>query len=349
MKVLMLGPGRKVKGGISSVVNNYYEAGIDKLVNLKYLSTMLDGSIVLKLFTAFAAYVKFFFTIHKYDLIHVHMASRASFYRKSGFIHISKKLNKKIVIHMHGGGFEKFYKSECSKKKQAYIQKTLNHADRIIVLSKSWEKFFKEIVKESGKLLVFYNTVPVNQVEKNYNNVELLFLGSICKEKGIYDVLEVLPDIIKKYQTVKFYIGGDGEKDKLTTTIQQMKLQDNVKYLGWITGKEKERYLQHSTIYLLPSYFEGLPISLLEAMSFKCAVIATNVGGIPEVINHKDNGLLFFPGDKVKLKEYLLMLVENSELRKSIAEAGYINVYSKYNSDQAINTLKNLYDQVLSN
>ena len=148
-KVLMVGPGRDVMGGISTVVNSYYELGLNKEVELRYVSSMEDGSKLKKLLVAFNSYMEFSRHIKEYDIVHVHMAAQASFTRKSIFIKKAKKAGKKIIIHQHSADFDDFYFRQSDAKKRKQIKKTFEMADIIIVLSEEWAKFFGENICDS--------------------------------------------------------------------------------------------------------------------------------------------------------------------------------------------------------
>ena len=148
-KVLMVGPGRDVMGGISTVVNSYYELGLNKEVELRYVSSMEDGSKLKKLLVAFNSYMEFSRHIKEYDIVHVHMAAQASFTRKSIFIKKAKKAGKKIIIHQHSADFDDFYFRQSDAKKRKQIKKTFAMADIIIVLSEEWAKFFGENICDS--------------------------------------------------------------------------------------------------------------------------------------------------------------------------------------------------------
>ena len=112
LKVLMIGPDRSVHGGISGVVNNYYKAGLDKKVDLQYIGTMVEGSKLRKLMQAALAYVRFLSALPGAAIVHVNVASDASYVRKSLFIRTAHLFSKKIVIHQHGGDFQTFYEKE---------------------------------------------------------------------------------------------------------------------------------------------------------------------------------------------------------------------------------------------
>ena len=142
MKVVMLGADRSVKGGVSAVVNNLYEAGLDQRIDLTYIGTMVDGSTAAKLLKGVQALLQFVTVLPKADIVHLNMAADASCYRKLIFMQIALWFHKKVVIHEHGGDFQGFYYKRCSSKRQAYIKKMLNRADLFLVLTDVWKDFF---------------------------------------------------------------------------------------------------------------------------------------------------------------------------------------------------------------
>ena len=121
-KVLMVGPGRDVMGGISTVVNSYYELGLEKKVELRYISSMEDGNKIKKMIVACSSYVSFLRHVNEYDIVHIHMAAQASFTRKSFFVRKAKKEGKKIIIHQHSADFDDFYFKQSDRKKQNQIK-----------------------------------------------------------------------------------------------------------------------------------------------------------------------------------------------------------------------------------
>jgi len=120
------------------VVNNYYAAGLDQKIELKYIGTMIEGSKVRKLWRAMKAYMQFLVQLSGYDIVHVNMASDASYVRKSFFIKAAKRARKKIVIHQHGGDFEGYYGqlSEKGKKRvKEILSMGLTYANRAFLFS----------------------------------------------------------------------------------------------------------------------------------------------------------------------------------------------------------------------
>jgi glycosyltransferase involved in cell wall biosynthesis len=210
----------------------------------------------------------------------------------------------KIIYHIHGGGFKSFYKKY---NKQNIIKKTINKVDILISLSDNWRYFFSSIMDEK-KIYVINNMIDKPDFTKHYpqnrGTIHFLFLGKIVERKGIFDLLKVIKEN-KKYLNNKFllHVGGDGEADKLIKFVTENGLQDLVKFEGWVSGEKKKKLLAICDVYVLPSYIEGLPVSILEAMSYGMPVISTMVGGIPEVVLNNENGFLIEPGNKQQILE----------------------------------------------
>lgn len=341
-KVLMVGPSRKVKGGMTTVVNNYYEYGLDSIVNLTYLESCNDGMIFFKFFKEIQGFLKFRKILKNYDVIHLHMASRRSTFRKSKYVRLAKKMGKKIIIHIHGAEYKIFY-SECNTKQKKYVKQTLSMADKIIVLSEEWKDFFKNIVNEN-KIEIIYNSIVIPcDFKKNINQKKILFLGRIGHRKGIYDLIDVVEKLILKYPDIKLYIGGDGETEIIKNIIRARQLDNNVCFLGWISGEKKEQLLKECSYYVLPSYNEGMPMSVLEGMAYKNITISTYVGGIPKVINHNENGILINPGDKEKLFEEFNRLFEDDKLRIKLSCNARKTIEEKFNIIKIIDKLISIY------
>ncbi len=346
LNILMIGPARDVKGGMTSVIDGYYDCGLEKKIELKYVETVNDKNILCKICKVIKGYTEFKKYISECDIVHVHMASRLSTFRKCFYVRKAKKYNKKVIIHIHGAEFKVFYENECSCKKRKYIKDTLYMADKIIVLSEKWKNYFSKLIDRS-KIEVLYNGIKIpSDFEKNLDTQKALFLGRLGKRKGIYDLIDVSKDIIKKYPKFHLYIGGDGEVENIKAIIKKQKLNKNIHYIGWIKNKEKERYLKECSIYILPSYNEGMPMSLIEGMSYKNVSISTNVGGIPEVIENEENGLLIEPGNKEELYNAIDRILANEKLRIKLSKNARKATEEKFNIEKNIKKLLSLYEKL---
>ncbi|MCM1387511.1 MAG: glycosyltransferase family 4 protein [Bacillus sp. (in: Bacteria)] len=344
IKVLMIGPDRSVHGGISGVVNNYYEAGLQHKIDLCYIGTMVEGSKPTKLMKAITAWFRFLSKLPKYDIVHVNMASDASYYRKSVFIRTAHLFRKKIVIHQHGGDFEKFY-ADLDKKGQKSVKKVLSMEDAFLVLAEAWKRLFGEIIGEEN-ITVFPDSIriPARQ-DKRYGVRRILFLGRLCKEKGIDELLTVMPELYKKYPDAHLYLGGIWEDKKLRE--KALSLTQCVTDLGWISGEEKEKYLQECDIFVLPSYFEGQSVAILEAMAYSCGIVASYTGGIPDMITENETGLFARPHDAAALQESLDKLLSDSDLCKRLGENARGKVEAEFSIEDNMKRLLGIYESLM--
>ncbi len=341
-RVLMVGPARSVKGGMTTVVDNYYNYGLDKIVELKYIESCNDSNKISKFFKEIKGWNEFKKELDNFDVVHIHMASRRSTFRKGKYVRLAISRGKKVIIHIHGAEYKLFF-DECNEKQKRYVKETLALADKIIVLSEEWKDYFKNLVDED-KIVVIYNSIVIpEEFEKNLDTNKLLFLGRIGQRKGIYDLIEVIDKLKSMFPNIKLYVGGDGEVEKLKQLIQEKNLGKNVEYIGWTSGEKKEKILKECSFYILPSYNEGMPMSVLEGMAYKNIVISTNVGGIPKVIEINKNGILIEPGDKEKLEEELIRLLKNKDLRMKLSKEARKTVELKFNIENNIKTLVKLY------
>ncbi len=342
MRVVMIGAHRNVHGGVSAVVNNYYKAGLDKKVELHYIGTMVDGSKPRKLFQAVKAYLWFWWTLPRMDILHVNMAADASFYRKRIFIQTAAFFRKKILIHEHGGDFRTFYYEKSDAKSQTKIRKTLNQADIFVVLSRQWADFFTPLV-EAEKIVVLENAVPIpTQGKQDFANRNLLFLGRLCKEKGIEELLTVLPEVAAQFPDVKLYLGGvwaDGELEKKAGQLGAL-----AEAPGWLNEAEKQQYMEKCSIFVLPTYFEGQPVSLLEAMAEGMAILTTAVGGIPQMLENEANALLIQPKSQADLAEGLKRLLGDEELRRKLGQAARKRAIEQYDIVKNVENLCEIYN-----
>ena len=347
MKVLMIGAGRDVRGGVSSVVNSYYDAGLDKLCELTYLPTMEDGSKLKKLFVAVWARLCFEQLIKKNDILHVHMSADNSFYRKALFIRKAYKEKKKIIIHMHGSTFDLFYLERCNEAQKSQVREIFAMADAVIALSQDWKEFLEKYICPADKIHVIYNAVKLPPAyEKDYSSQDMLFLGNLGKRKGTYDLIEVLPDILKAFPDAHMYFGGDGEQEQAKALCREKGISDRVSFLGWVRGKEKEELLKKCSIYVLPTYHEGMPMSILEAMSYGMAVVSTYAGGIPHIIKNGENGLLCEAGDTAALQKLLEELLEQRDRREQFGRDAREKIAQEFDIQITIEKLIQIYKRL---
>lgn len=344
----MIGPARSVHGGVSAVVNNLYEAGLDKKVELTYLATMVDGSKLRKLMQAIVAYIKFLFMLPFAEILHVNMAADASYYRKKLFIDTAALLRKKIVIHEHGGDFQGFYYEQSNQRQQENIRKTLEKAHVFLVLSDTWKQFFANLINED-KIRVLQNGVAVPGEEKvDYSSHKVVFLGRLCKEKGIEELLDAVPGILREIPDFQLVLGGIWEKGNEELEEKAEKLAGSVFCPGWISAKERMQMFKECSLFVLPTWFEGQPISLLEAMAAGMCVVASKVGGIPQIMGQDmTTGVYLRHKDSGDITNKLILLLRDEQLRRSLGESARKRIREKYDICQKADELAGYYEKLM--
>lgn len=342
----MVGPDRSVHGGISGVVNNYYDAGLDKKIELCYIGTMVEGSKAKKLLKAAGALLQFAVKLPGYEIVHVNVASDSSYYRKTFFIRLAKLFHKKIVLHQHGGDFQTFYGKELSDKGRESVKKILSMGDAFLVLAPVWKEFFGTII-EKEKITVLPNAIqiPEEVKEKEYGCHKILFLGRICKTKGIEELLTIMPVLKEKYPDCMLYLGGIWEEPELKELAEQHK--ECVTYIGWLAGEEKKKYLEMCDIFVLPSYFEGQPVSVLEAMAYSLGIAASDIEGISQMVQDGETGVLFPPKDEQALQNGLERLLSDTSFCKMQGAAAREKAIKEFSIEKNIEQLLAIYQKVL--
>ena len=332
---------RVVRGGVAAVENVYstfYQP-------FNHVTTTVTNGQVKKLLVLCKAILQFLYWMlfhPEIKIVHVQGSVGASFWRKAIFIYIAKSFHKKVVWHMHAGRFAVFYQQH-----RYAVRKVVDKSDVIIALSEYWKEYFKNEFP-TKRVEIIKNVISAPVVHKQQTGYfTLLFLGLLGKNKGIYDLLECIRDHKVEFQgKLKLYIGGNGEIEHVKQLIKEYGIADIVIFEGWVSGDKKIELLNKSDAYILPSYKEGLPISILEAMSYGMPIISTPVGGIPEIVSNGENGYLVEPGNKEDIYKAIMSLLNDADLRNRMGRISLSRV-GEHLPEYVEKQLETLYDSLL--
>lgn len=345
-QVIMVGVKRDTPGGMAAVINSYYQY-IDKL---QYITSWKLASMPVKAWYALSSIVQFTLALlfnRNIKIVHIQGAANASFSRKAVFVNIARFFGKKVIMHQHACDFVEYYDNH---KDKAWITRTINNCDRLIVLSQWWKEYFTSIGVAAEKIVILNNIVTPPQQPVNRNTdgkIRLLFLGEIGKRKGIYDLLTAIANEREFFaQHIELRIGGNLEEEKLQAFIRDHNLSDFVTFMGWVSGDKKRECLEWAHIYILPSYNEGLPIGILEAMSYRMPIISTPVGGIPEVVKQHYNGILVQPGNHRDISNALHYFIANPQHIAQYGEVSY-TMAQPYFPESVMGSLCKVYSDLL--
>ncbi|MHC1724382.1 MAG: glycosyltransferase family 4 protein [Aminipila sp.] len=347
----MIGNHSSVKGGITSVISqllnyDWKTEGVD----MKFIPTYIETNAVKKLVYFGISYITIFafILIYNPDVLHIHMSYKGSFHRKYMIHKLCKAFGKRDAIHLHGSEFKKFY-DEANNKKKSKIRKLLRECDIMIVLGKEWNKTIKEIEPKT-KTIVSFNTVKIPSQTVQWNNecTTVLFLGVLIKRKGVSDLLNAIHLLENEgffnNRKYNFIIAGSGpEEQNLKLECHKLNLDELVTFSGWVDGNTKEKLIKESQLLVLPSYNEGLPIAVLEALSYGMPVISTKVGSINEAVQDDFNGYLVMPGNIKELANTLKLSTDTRNKWEKLSTNSRKQAEDKFDEIKYFDKILNIY------
>jgi len=346
--VLMLGTSFETMGGVASVVRLLGESRLFKECGVIYLTTHRDGSRWQKLLTALSAWLRFVAHLFggRLRLLHVHMSSDSSFWRTSCFMVPAVMTGTPFIIHMHGAAFVGFNANLPGVGKR-FVRWIFQRSALLIALSPEWKRRL-QLISGHDRIEVVANPVaiPSERSSAFRKPRTLLFLGNIGRRKGCYVLLEAMVAVQSTHPDVRLLCGGDGDHETFLRDAAQRGVARNIQLLGWVKPPAKRRLLARSTVFVLPSYAEGLPMALLEAMAAGMAIVATPVGGIPDAVRDGVDGLLVPAGDAAALASAISRLLSDAELREGLGASARARAVELFGIDQAVDRIERIYRQV---
>jgi glycosyltransferase involved in cell wall biosynthesis len=344
----MVGTHPLTQGGIATVVRGYIDAGLFDRFDCTYIATHRDGNALAKLATALKSWMQVLMALAsgKAPLFHIHLSSRASFWRKSVICATVLLARRPYVLHLHGSEFMRFYDEECGPLAKRVVRFVFRHAAVVLALSDQWRDNIRRIC-DTAVVEVLPNAVPLQAaVASGVANEEqqtVLILGRLGHRKGTFDLVNAFSRVAAQARGARLVCAGDGAVKETIELAAKLGIGSRVECPGWLSAEQAGRLLSGATLFVLPSYAEGLPMALLEAMSWGLAVISSPVGGIPQVIRHGENGLLVSPGDVDALTRALAWLLGDEPARARLGAAARATIEQTYSVTSAIERLGTLY------
>lgn len=251
------------------------------------------------------------------SIVHFNTASRGSTYRNIIFSLAVRILRVPYVIHLHGGGYPGFIKTISFWQKRLVLD-YFKHAKVIIALTPSWSKFLSEQLNvDNRKISVIPNGTadPGAALKSTVHKSPVptfVYAGRLTKAKGVPELVSAF-NALPENLNAELILVGAGADESVTAAIAES--SRNITQLGWCTNAETLAAMAKAWAVILPSHFENMPLTVLESMSVSTAVIASHVGGIPEMIRDNIDGILVPPGD---IPELTRSMVELCDLEKAI-------------------------------
>lgn len=304
------------------------------------------------------AYRQFARLIRNCDLVHAHGHVYMSSYL-AGIL--AKKYNKPFIVTQHNTWID--YKSWLNIME--YIndliigKSVLKRADRILTVSKETMKYVLRLGADKTKTSVMYNGVDTNyfcnskKAESREKlglpkNRKLIFsVRRLVYKNGLDTLIESAALVAREYQDVLFVVTGKGpSKQLIEDRIKELDIKNNIKLTGFVPDELLPLYYNSADYFVLPSASgEGLPLVLFEAMACGLPVVATAVGGTPEIINNLRNGVLVPPMNPEAMAEALLKLLEKVELGICIGEEAKRSIRNRFTWEENVRRLAEVYGE----
>ena len=335
--ILFIGTSRKTKGGITSVLKSYEKMSFWNSLNCFWIETHIDSSIFKKIIYFLKSIILYFKKIKNCKIVHIHLSWYVSVIRKLPFILLSSLFKKKIIIHIHAS-----YETTIGKFPLLY-NLIMNIADEVILIYPS----FKTEKKFEKKVNYIFN--PFNHAFSNNSSSReniIVFSGTVVKDKGVFDLIQSFSMLLPKYNNWKLYIVGSGELEDCKKLIKSKKIENNVMLLGWIKNDRLIQILKKSKVFCLPSYTEGFPMSIIEAIHSGLTVVSTSVGGIGDIIKNEKSGFISKPGNTTQLYKNLEMAINHKNL-DTISNNAYKMVQKLTDPKKIESQIINLYNKYI--
>jgi glycosyltransferase involved in cell wall biosynthesis len=351
-KILVIGTLPPPAGGMETIMEQMTHLKVEHYTIIPFnvaKNKLIKSNIIFNSINFMYRCIKLFITIliKKPSLIHIHTTVERDFWQKAIFFKIAQVLKIKTILHLHGGAFPKFYQTSNNKKT---IINILQSANGLIVLTNRWKEFYQQI-KANKNIHVINNAIDLKSLKKYYKykqkskQLKLLFVGRISKPKGIYELLEAIKMLKKENIHLNIMGAFNNNEMEIKKLCQKYSIEDKVTFLGVIQGNDRFKHFANSDIFILPSHWEGLPFSILEAMAFGMPIIATKVGAIPELIK-KDNGILIPIKNSSEIHKKILFFIKRPKIIKTISKRNK-QTMKQYDILNFQNRLIKVYDDTI--
>lgn len=353
----MIGP--TGQGGIYMVMQLYLAHGLANTV--RFLPSCTTGSLV-GMLTSFARfwlrYTWCLATQPGIRLVHIHASVYGSFIRKSLILLWARCWGRKVLFHMHSSDFN-VYVEQAPAWWRWLVRYVLNHADAVLALSQRWQADISSVCDNPNVWTLYnpavvgntFSTKPTDDASSVLADApcQLIFTGRLGARKGVYDLLEAMTQL--PAGLVHLHLYGDGDLDAVRAQIAQKQqptqLESCITLHGWADATTIAEAYRRADLFVLASYHEGLPMSILEAMAHGLPVISTPVGGIPEAVEDGVSGILVPPGNVQALAQAILQLARHGDLRMQYGLAGYERARSVFAIEKILVQLQDYYQRLL--
>jgi glycosyltransferase involved in cell wall biosynthesis len=286
----------------------------------------------------------------KPEYVFVFTGGGASFIEKGVIILIAHSFCKKTVMAPRAGNLKEAMENNVHFKKFAIW--VFRKSDFVICQSNFWKKNYEVLlpINQRDKFIVINNAInialypKVDVLKSKENKINILFLGWVIKEKGIYELIEAAKLVVAKEKNTRFIIAGKGEDfDNALEMVKENGLTDFFDFKGWVVKEKKSALIQDTHIFVTPTHNEGLSNSLIEAMASGLPCIASNVTSMPDIVINNKIGILFDLHDVQQLSDAILNLIADTNLRETIGNNARNHIKDNFSVENLFKELNMIF------
>ncbi|MFC5065503.1 glycosyltransferase family 4 protein [Actinomycetospora atypica] len=352
LRVLVVGQAEGTPGGISSVQRLHvrFLAARDD-VAVRVVTTYDEVGVLsrLRLMVGGLARALGLIAAGRVDVVHLHVAKGLSALRKGLVVAAARARGVPTVLHTHAGAFAEWFDGLPSPLRAVVAR--LLRADRVIVLAPdAREVYTSRLGLPDDRVLVLPNPVEwpatVPRRDPHAAAVHGVFLGRLIDRKGVFDLVEAVGGLQAAHrERLRLTLAGHGDADAVRRAVSDAGLDGTVEVRTWIGPAERDELLGTAQLLLLPSWWEGLPMSVLEGMAWGLCPVVTPVGGLATLVRDGDNGVVVPVNDPAALGAALDKLLSDDEVRVQLG-ARAREAVAPYGADAWADRLVGLYREL---
>jgi glycosyltransferase involved in cell wall biosynthesis len=353
-RILMSGPLPPNIGGMVSVIEMIAQSSLAHRYELTLFDTSKKTPINRTLLQGIRARLSlmsaWWQVVKKTELVHIHTCSGLTYFLDSLLMILAQLRGIPVLLHIHGARFDQFI-DQAHPAMQWWVRWTARRANTVIVLSEHW---YQQLSFRLPKARLEIVENGMTAIEGSHDRMpqptspQFLFLGSLETRKGVDDLLQATAQAQQHWQLILAgHEGQAGYLQHVYDRIAQLQISERVQVLGPIIGAEKNRWLTQASGFVLPSYAEGLPIALLEAMAAGLPVVVSAVGAMPEVVHDGEEGFMIAAGDVTGLAHALDQLAISESERVRMGRCAQATCLNRYSVERMIASLTMLIERAL--
>lgn len=351
---------KMVFGGIVTSCKALLGSSLPKRVELELIdSTQISNPppvLFLRLLIAIRRVVEFLirFEAFRPDAILVFTSTGASLIEKGAMARYARLRGVPALVFPRGGRLLDDFDRSCFSRWSARF--SLSRATKILCQGEQWQEFvttkLHRAIEDAPLVRNWTATnelleIGQNRRTRDFNSpIRLLFVGWLDRKKGVMDLLEVMARFSNTRDLVLDCVGEGNVSQLARQRVGEYGLADRVRFRGWLQGEVLVKVFRDADIFVLPSWAEGLPNAMIEAMAARLAIVATAVGNIPSVIADGDNGLLVPPKDLEALERALDRMITDVAMRNVLADHAYNFAKDQFGVETAVGKIIGIVEDV---